>query len=661
MSPDQSPSVAGAPSGFGPFKGLMAPGVRVMRTLSMPVKATLVMSAFLVPLLMLAWFYWTNAGSQIEFAEQERRGVEWLGAWTPALAAAHDHRSLTVRAAAGDGRAAPGAEAAAGAWKAALDRLGDVDQRLGGALATRTRMGDLRRTMQAALVVDTKNGTAAHDEAIAALLAAGAAVGDSSNLVLDPDLDAFYLMQTSVMEGPGLVDAMARARDAGLVLAGAAADAAAAPLRALAAAASVARVGADRQKTGLGRATASNADLVEPLGATARLALVGAALDAVDAMATHGTPPEADTWWATASEGLQASYALNAASMKLLDGLLVARIDRLSTDRLQKLGFSFACVILASYLLLAMYIVLQGGLRSLSDRIVRLAAGDFSARPYPWGQDQVASALNSLRESLQSTSGAMHEVYERATQVSGSAQEISSGNAELSTRTEHSAASIEQVANTMEEVARQVGENVDALGEADTAMTQLLAAVRDSEGTVGGLVGRMTALHAQSRQIVEIVGLIDGIAFQTNILALNAAVEAARAGDQGRGFAVVAAEVRTLAQRSAEAAREIKGIVTRSTAEIEAGSQLASQAGERVAGTVGTAGSVADIMHRVLDGSRDQRVRVGEVHAVLNTLSSDTQSNAALVEQVAAATASLDGSGRELHALVARFKLGDRP
>ncbi|MCX7230215.1 MAG: methyl-accepting chemotaxis protein [Burkholderiales bacterium] len=660
MSRDQSPPVAGASRGFFAFHGPMAPGVRVMRTLTMPVKATLVFSAFLVPLLMLAWFYWANAGSQIEFAEQERRGVEWLSAWTPALAAAHEHRSLTVRAAAGDGGAAPGAEAAAGRWKAALDKLDEVDHRLGGALATGPRMRDLRRTMQAAVVAGTRSGTAAHDGAIAALLAAGAAVGDSSNLVLDPDLDAFYLMQTSVIEGPGLVDALARSRDAGLVLSGAAADAKASPLRALAATASVARVGADRQKTGLGRATASNADLADPLGATARLALVGAALDAVDAMVTHGTAPKADAWWATASEGLQASYALNAASMKLLDGLLIARIDRLSTDRLQKLGFSLACVSVAVYLLMAMYTVLQGGLRTLSDHIVRLAAGDFSARPYPWGQDEVATALNTLRESLQSMSGAMRAVYERAERVSGSAQEISSGNAELSTRTEHSAASIEQVANNMDEVARQVGENVDALGEADTAMTQLLAAVRDSEGTVGGLVGRMTALHAQSRQIVEIVGLIDGIAFQTNILALNAAVEAARAGEQGRGFAVVAAEVRTLAQRSAEAAREIKGIVTRSTAEIEAGSQLASQAGERVAGTVGTAGSVADIMHRVLDGSRDQRVRVGEVHAMLNTLSSDTQSNAALVEEVAAATASLDTSGRELHALVARFKLGDR-
>ena len=114
MSRDQSPPVAGASQGFFAFHGPMAPGVRVMRTLTMPVKATLVLSAFLVPLLMLAWFYWANAGSQIEFAEQERRGVEWLGAWTPALAAAHEHRSLTVRAAAGDGGAAPGAEAAAG-------------------------------------------------------------------------------------------------------------------------------------------------------------------------------------------------------------------------------------------------------------------------------------------------------------------------------------------------------------------------------------------------------------------------------------------------------------------------------------------------------------------------------------------------------------------
>jgi methyl-accepting chemotaxis protein len=461
-----------------------------------------------------------------------------------------------------------------------------------------------------------------------------------------------------VREGPGRVDALARARAAGRGLAGAAADAAAAPLRALAAAASVARMGADRQKTGLGRATASNADLAEPLGATARLALVGAALDAVDAMATHGTPPEADTWWATASEGLQASYALNAASMKLLDRLLVARIDRLSTDRLHKLGFSFACVILASYLLLAMYIVLQGGLRSLSDRIVRLAAGDFSARPHPWGQDEVAMALNRLRESLQAMSDAMRAVHNRAQEVSYSAREIANGNLDLSSRTERSVASLDALTVNMQAVGVQVADNVDALGHADRAMGDLVGSVRESEGTVNGLVDRMTSLHAQSRQITEIVGLIDGIAFQTNILALNASVEAARAGEMGRGFAVVAQEVRSLAQRSAEAAQQIKGIVARSTSDIELGSKLAAQAGKRVANTVGTASSVADAMGRVLAGSREQRDRVGEVNDALTQLSAVTQSNAALVEEVAAATASLDSSGHDLHMLVAGFKIG---
>jgi methyl-accepting chemotaxis protein len=460
-----------------------------------------------------------------------------------------------------------------------------------------------------------------------------------------------------VIEGPGLVDALARARDAGAALSGATGAAAAAPLRALAEASSVARVGADRQRTGLGRATASNAALEAPLGAGAKLDLVVAALDEAGRMMTGGGERSAQ-WWAAATAGLEASYALNAASMKLLDGLLVARIDRLEADRLEKLGFAAGCIALAFYLLLAMYMVLQGGLRTLSDHIVRLAGGDFSARPYPWGQDEVANALNRLRESLAAMSDTMRAVHARASQVSAAAAEIASGNNDLSARTEQSAAAIDALAGTMDAVARRVGENVEALGGADAAMAELLGAVRQSEGTVGGLVERMTSLHSQSRQITEIVGMIDGIAFQTNILALNASVEAARAGEMGRGFAVVAQEVRSLAQRSAEAAQQIKGIVSRSTADIEAGSALASQAGQRVAGTVGTAGEVARTMGRVLEGSREQSGQVADIHATLTRLSTDTQGNAALVEEIAAATSSLDASGRELHELVGHFKLG---
>jgi methyl-accepting chemotaxis protein len=176
---------------------------------------------------------------------------------------------------------------------------------------------------------------------------------------------------------------------------------------------------------------------------------------------------------------------------------------------------------------------------------------------------------------------------------------------------------------------------------------------------VRGLVERMTALHSQSKQISEIVGIIDGIAFQTNILALNASVEAARAGDMGRGFAVVAQEVRALAQRSAASARQISEIVEKSTAEIERGTELANSAGSDVANTVSTAQGVARMMESVRMNSEEQRIQVNESHKAINQVASATQGNAALVEEVAAATGSLDSNGRELLTLVGEFKLGN--
>jgi len=646
--------------GGGPLRLLLSPGLWLMRRVQLPVKVMLVVGAFMVPIGMLGQFYWSNAGSQIEFAQQERTGVAWLQAWLPVVRAAQDHWVHTVRAAAGDAQAASDVGAASQSLGAALTRLAEVDGRHAEALSTGTRVAQLRAQAQGLPGADAARQAQlnAHETLDAALMAAGAHVGDASNLVLDPDLDSFYAMQAAVIDGPGILSAIGRLYQAGIEQGQPQLAASATP--AMAASAAVIRLGVARQEAGLARAVAQNPSLAQGLSVTSRLQPVVRLLESADAQLKPGAPAVVTAQWVEASRGaLDAIQGLNAASADALEGLLVARIARLHNERTLRMAIAAGGLVLALYLLISMYSVLQAGLKALGHNIVRLADGDFSERTLPGDErDPVAQALETLRVSLHSVNDTLKTVYTRAEQVSGSAREIATGNSDLSARTEHSAASIEAVAANMDAVSRRVAENVAALGRADSELTGLVQAVRETEGTVGGLVRSMNALHAQSRQISDIVGLIDGIAFQTNILALNASVEAARAGDMGRGFAVVAQEVRSLAQRSAEAAQQIKGIVTRSTSDIEAGSELAAQAGERVARTVGSAGAVAESMSIALSGSREQSQRVGDVHATLTELSSVTQSNAALVEEVAAATASLDTSSQDLHRLVSGFKLG---
>jgi methyl-accepting chemotaxis protein len=243
--------------------------------------------------------------------------------------------------------------------------------------------------------------------------------------------------------------------------------------------------------------------------------------------------------------------------------------------------------------------------------------------------------------------------------VATASAQIASGNSDLSGRTEEQASALEQTAASMEQLGSTVRQNADNARQANQlALNASTVAVQGGD-VVAQVVGTMKGINDSSRKIADIIGVIDGIAFQTNILALNAAVEAARAGEQGRGFAVVASEVRSLAQRSAEAAKEIKGLITASVERVAQGTQQADLAGETMTEVVGAIRRVTDIMGEISAASSEQSTGVAQVGEAITQMDQATQQNAALVEESAAAADSLQRQAQELVQAVAVFRLDD--
>jgi methyl-accepting chemotaxis protein len=242
--------------------------------------------------------------------------------------------------------------------------------------------------------------------------------------------------------------------------------------------------------------------------------------------------------------------------------------------------------------------------------------------------------------------------------IATASQEISAGNLDLSARTEQQAGALEETAASMEELTTTVRQNADNARQAN----QLAIAASDVAGRGGAVVGEvivtMGSINESARKIVDIIGVIDGIAFQTNILALNAAVEAARAGEQGRGFAVVASEVRTLAQRSAAAAKEIKELIGDSVQKVDAGARLVDQAGATMEDVVASIRRVTDIMAEIASASQEQTSGIEQVNQAIGQMDQVTQQNAALVEESAAAAASMQDQAGKLAAVVGVFRLG---
>ncbi|MFN3886716.1 MAG: methyl-accepting chemotaxis protein [Aquabacterium sp.] len=648
--PQRQPGVRG----FFQYHGIWAPGIRLFRHLGFKSKALIISGAFLVPIVVLGVFFLHSEQQDLSFTHAERAGVAYARPLLSLLEASTRERQLASAMARGD--VVPEMASAQQASRAAQAALEQQHARHGSLLRVASRLQPALDELAQARNARGRDAAGVFDAFNAALHLQTAlldAVVDSSNLALDPEIESYYMMETAVIAAPDLALTAGRLRGR-LVHA---AKAGAVPMAAI--------IEMDREaqrlrarmaqiETSLGKSGEHGAALPMQALRNAVDALVLLAMDHVEGRSPTREVARISQAGDTA---VHAGFAMAQAGLSALDGMLAEREAHVWRLLWLVCALTTACVLGAAYLLYAFYRVTQGGMEEVRHHLVAMTSGDLTTSPRPWGRDEAASLMHTMADMQRSLRALVSDVRAAAQVIVQSSTEIASGSSDLSVRTERTAANLEESAASMEQMASTVQQTAaHAMTVAEMAAGNAEVATRGG-AQIGEVVDTMAEIHRSSSRIADIIGVIDGIAFQTNILALNAAVEAARAGEQGRGFAVVAGEVGALARRSATAAQEIKKLIHDSVEKVTAGAAVVEGAGGTMTDIVAHAQRMNGLLSDIATAAREQSAGVAQVGQAVQELDRVTQDNAALVEETAAAAMALQRQAEALAAAVATFRL----
>ena len=634
--------------------GIWGPGVRMFRNLAFVSKAAVVSAIFLAVVVQLAFIYIRSSGQAIETSRRELQGVTHVRALVALLAEAQSLRRASL--------------AASGKGDAALQQqLVRVEERLAAAEKLDVAALDLteaHKFVRDAFTplkdppADREDAFKRADDFVQEVMRLMATLADNSALSLDPDPDSYHLMLAGTQETLDMHRRLGRLRDLGTdVLATGSLPAL--HRNVLHGDSYVLYSTLEQLFARYERIVKTNPALAEGLAFEESFKPVNAFMRTVrrGPLAEGGPAGDAAAFAAAGQAAMDAVSALNERTLHALDGRIAQRVAALAQARNLQLGVAGIGLLVATYFFYCFYLVTRGGLQEVTRHIDAMAQGDLSASPSPWGRDEAAALMVSIRHMQQAMRQLIGDVRGCADAIVTTSTQVAAGAEDLSARTEKSAGSLQQTASAMEQIAATVKGTAQRTDETATLGRENARVAGEGGEVIGQVISTMQGIQAASRKIADITGVIDAIAFQTNILALNAAVEAARAGEQGRGFAVVASEVRSLAQRSAAAAREIKTLVTASAEQTELGTRIVGSAGQTMSRLVTNAQAMSSLLAEVSGAAGEQTRGVADVGRAVAELDHDTQRNAALVEETTAAALSMKARAEELARTAERFVL----